>query len=162
MTSNLTRLERALYEFARHTYNDHRLWRRIAIPANPMRVHPADCPRQPQRGPYRLIAPAWPESPARMPKRDRSSTGRESRMLAMVWTSSGHPISSLKSPPWALSANRHHNDPGGAIGRTIAASTKAPIARAIQVVLRIMRARRALNEATHRSPHTAPAASNMG
>jgi hypothetical protein len=33
-------------------------------------------------------------------------------MLAMVWTSSGHPISSLKSPPRALSANRHHNDSG--------------------------------------------------
>jgi len=49
MTSNLTRLERALCEFAGHTYNDHRLWRRIAIPAKPMRVHPADCPRQPQR-----------------------------------------------------------------------------------------------------------------
>src|SRR6202022_4424964 len=39
MTSNLTRLERALYEFARHTSNDHRLWGRIAIPAKPMRVH---------------------------------------------------------------------------------------------------------------------------
>jgi hypothetical protein len=49
MTNNLTRLERALCEFVRHTYNDHRLWRRIAIPAKPMRVHPADCPRQPQR-----------------------------------------------------------------------------------------------------------------
>jgi hypothetical protein len=49
MTGNLKRLEGALYEFARHTYNDHRLWRRIAIPANPMRVHPADCSRQPQR-----------------------------------------------------------------------------------------------------------------
>ena len=134
MTGNLTRLERALYEFARHTYNDHRLWRRIAIPANPMRVHPADCPRQPQRRPYRLMAPAWPESPARMPKRDRSSAGRESRMLTIVWTSSGHPISSLKSPPWALSANRHHNDPGGAIGRTIAASTTAPIRVAIRAV----------------------------
>src|ERR1700730_13868627 len=113
-------------------------------------------------GPYRLIAPAWPESPARIPKLDRSSTGRESRMLAMVWTSSGHPISSLKLPPLALSANRHHNDPTGAIGRTIAVSTRAPIARAIQVVLRITRTRRELNEATHRSPHTAPAASNMG
>jgi hypothetical protein len=33
MTSNLTRLERALCEVTRHTYNDHRLWRRIAIPA---------------------------------------------------------------------------------------------------------------------------------
>ncbi len=49
MTSNLTRLERALCEFARQTYNDHRIWRRIAIPAKPIRVHPADCPRQPQR-----------------------------------------------------------------------------------------------------------------
>src|SRR5208282_4321117 len=49
MTSNSKRLERALREFARHTHNDHRLWRRIVIPAKPMRVHPADCPRQPQR-----------------------------------------------------------------------------------------------------------------
>jgi hypothetical protein len=54
MTSNLTRLERALCEFARHTYNDYRLWRRIAIPAKPMRVHPADCPRQPQRRAVRI------------------------------------------------------------------------------------------------------------
>ena len=38
----------------------------------------------------------------------------------MVWTSSGHPISSLKLPPVASSANRHENDPGGAIGGTIA------------------------------------------
>src|SRR6516162_4420366 len=97
-----------------------------------------------------------------MPKRDRSWIGRESRILAIVWTSSGQPASSLKLPPLELSANRHHNDPGGAIGRTIAASTRAPIARAIQVVLRITRARRELNEATHRSPHTAPAANNMG
>jgi hypothetical protein len=49
MTSNLTRLERALCEGARHAYNDHRLWRRIAIPAKPMRVHPANRLRQPQR-----------------------------------------------------------------------------------------------------------------
>ena len=40
MTSNLTRLERALYEFARHTYNDHRLWRRIAVPPEPVRPKP--------------------------------------------------------------------------------------------------------------------------
>jgi len=44
------------------------------------------------------------------------------------------------------------DDPGGAIGRTIAASTRAPIARAIQVVLRIMRARRVLNEAPTARP----------
>jgi hypothetical protein len=69
-------------------------------------------------------------------------------MLAMVWTSSGHPISSLKLPPLASSANRHENDPGGAIGRTIAASTRAPIAKAIQVILRITSARRELNEET--------------
>lgn len=45
MTSNLTRLERALSKVTCHAYNDHRLWRRIAIPTKPMRVHPTDCPR---------------------------------------------------------------------------------------------------------------------
>ena len=49
MTGNLTRLERPLCEVVRHAYNDHRLWCGIAIPAKPVRVHPADCPRQPQR-----------------------------------------------------------------------------------------------------------------
>ena len=49
MTGDLTRLERALCEVARHAYNDHCLWWRIAIPAKPVRVHPADCPRQPTR-----------------------------------------------------------------------------------------------------------------
>src|SRR6202007_579584 len=47
MTRNLTRSKRALCNVARHAYNDHRLWRRMAIAAKPMRVHPADCARQP-------------------------------------------------------------------------------------------------------------------
>ena len=38
MTSDLTRLERALREVACHAYNDHRLWRRIAVPAKPMKI----------------------------------------------------------------------------------------------------------------------------
>jgi hypothetical protein len=62
-------------------------------------------------------------------------------MAATVCTRSGHPISSLKLPPVAFSAACHQLGPGGAIGRTVAATISPPIVRAIQTLIRIARAR---------------------